>query len=135
MAIEMSMSAERLAEYEELVRHVDRVHPLTRAELVALVKDARAAHTLSGASAGAQRLALVQWLGAAFGMAGAMLLAMQIHPAWGFGAFLISNCAWLAFASRHRLRGLLLQQVVFGVTSLVGLWNWWLGPILIGGAA
>lgn len=135
MAIEMSMSAERLAEYEELLHHVDRVHPLTRAELVALVKDARTAHMLSSAAAGAQRLVLVQWLAATFGMAGAMLLAMQIHPAWGFGAFLVSNCAWLAFASRQRLRGLLVQQIVFGLTSLIGLWNWWLGPLLIGGAA
>jgi len=77
----------------------------------------------------------IEWLGALCGMLGAMLLATQFHPAWGFGAFLASNATWIAFSVRRSLRGLLVQQLVFTLASLVGLWNWWLGPMLLGGSA
>ena len=52
------------------------------------------------------RPGITETIGALFGMAGAFLLAMPMLPGWGFGAFLVS--------------------------SLVGLWNWWLGPLLLG---
>lgn len=69
---------------------------------------------------------------AVFGMLGAMLLATAYPPGLGFGAFLVSNVAWLAFSAGHRHWRMFAQQVVFLVTSLVGLWNWWLGPLLLG---
>ncbi|MGA0569611.1 hypothetical protein ACO2Q9_02700 [Variovorax sp. VNK109] len=81
------------------------------------------------------RVPSLQWIGAVFGILGAALLAMQIPPALGFGCFLVSNVAWLLFAAHNLLRGLFWQQVFFAITSLVGLWNWWLGPLLLGGAA
>lgn len=74
----------------------------------------------------------VEWLAALFGMTGAMLLATQFHPGWGFAAFLASNAAWINFSLQRRMRGLLLQQIVFALTSLLGLWNWWLGPLVLG---
>lgn len=77
--------------------------------------------------------ALVQWLAAAFGVAGALILAVPgIDPAWGFAAFLVSNVGWLAFGAKRRHWGLVAQQVVFLITSLIGLWNWWLGPLVLG---
>ncbi|WCM88530.1 hypothetical protein [Acidovorax sp. NCPPB 3576] len=66
------------------------------------------------------------------GMLGAMLLASAYHPGLGFGAFLLSNLGWLVWSSGHRHWRMFAQQVVFLVTSLVGLWNWWLGPLLLG---
>ena len=42
-------------------------------------------------------------LGSVFGVLGASLLAMPTMPGWGFGAFLVSNVAWL-IASAWQLR-------------------------------
>ena len=89
-----------------------------------------------GASAAAQPAsalgAVVETIGALFGIAGAFLLAMPMLPGWGFGAFLVSNICWLTFSAGHRHWRLFAQQCVFLVSSLVGLWNWWLGPLLLG---
>lgn len=74
-----------------------------------------------------------QYVAGAFGAAGALLLAIPgVHPAWGFAAFLVSNVAWFHFAKQRRHWGLIAQQVVFLITSLAGLWNWWLGPLVLG---
>lgn len=69
---------------------------------------------------------------AAAGMLGAALLASAVHPGMGFAAFLVSNVGWLTFSATHRHWGMFAQQCVFLLTSLVGLWNWWLGPLLLG---
>ena len=69
---------------------------------------------------------------AVFGVLGALLLAMPALPGWGFGAFAISNVAWLIVSARNRQRALHAQQWVFLLCSLLGLWNWWLGPLLLG---
>jgi len=76
--------------------------------------------------------AAIQYIAAAFGIAGATLLATMIHPAWGFGAFLLSNLGWMAFSWARRQWGQFGQQIAFVITSLVGLWNWWLGPLVLG---
>lgn len=73
-------------------------------------------------------------LSALFGMAGALLLAMPSFPAWGFAAFLVSNLGWLLFSAANRHWTLFVQQLVFLACSLLGLWNWWLAPLLAGGA-
>ena len=70
--------------------------------------------------------------GAVFGVLGALLLAMPALPGWGFGAFLISNIAWLAASRIQRQWALHIQQWVFLCCSLIGLWNWWLGPLVLG---
>ena len=70
--------------------------------------------------------------GAFFGVLGALLLAMPTLPGWGFGAFAVSNVAWLTASAWQRQWPLHAQQWVFLVCSLLGLWNWWLGPLLLG---
>ena len=69
---------------------------------------------------------------ACFGMAGALLLAMPAKPGWGFGAFVVSNLAWLIVSAIKRQWPMHVQQWLFLVCSLIGLWNWWLGPLLLG---
>lgn len=69
-------------------------------------------------------------VGAVCGIAGAFLLAMPALPGWGFGAFTVSNIAWLVSSRMQRQTALHLQQWVFLVSSLLGLWNWWLAPLL-----
>lgn len=76
--------------------------------------------------------AVVEIMGALFGIAGAFLLAMPAVPGWGFGAFLVSNVCWIVSSWGQQNWSLFAQQVVFLVASVVGLWNWWLGPLLLG---
>ena len=71
-------------------------------------------------------------IAAALGILGALLLAMPALPGWGFGAFLVSNVAWLAVSAWRLQWALHIQQWVFLACSLLGLWNWWLGPLLLG---
>lgn len=78
------------------------------------------------------RLLIAETIGTLFGVVGAFLLAMPTLPGWGFGAFLVSNVCWLAFSAGHRHWSMFAQQCMFLVSSLLGLWNWWLGPLLLG---
>lgn len=71
-------------------------------------------------------------VGALFGILGALLLALPAVPGWGFAAFLASNIAWLIVSAKQRNWPLHVQQWVFLLCSLLGLWNWWLGPLLLG---
>ena len=73
---------------------------------------------------------ILSCLAALFGVAGTLLLAMPAYPGWGFGAFLVSNVGWLVFSAGHGHWRMFAQQCVFLVTSIVGLWNWWLAPLL-----
>lgn len=70
--------------------------------------------------------------GAMCGIVGALMLAMQAMQGWGFMAFALSNVAWLIASRMQRQTALHLQQWVFLVCSLFGLWNWWLRPLMLG---
>lgn len=78
--------------------------------------------------------AVVGAVSAFFGIAGALLLAMPSFPAWGFAAFLVSNLGWLVFSAANRHWTLFVQQLAFMGSSLLGLWNWWLAPLLLAGS-
>jgi hypothetical protein len=70
-------------------------------------------------------MAFAGWAGFAFGAPGAMLLALNVSwSGWGWLAFLGSNIAWIAYAARAKTWSLLLQQLVFLVTTLVGIARW-----------
>lgn len=59
------------------------------------------------------------------GLLGAFLLAAKgAHAAWGWVAFLASNVGWIAFGWIRRHWFLVLQQVGFTATSLLGIWRW-----------
>jgi hypothetical protein len=67
-----------------------------------------------------------EWLAAYFGIAGATLLALN-SPAvsrWGWMFFLGSNFCWIRFSWSRQQFGLLVQQVVFMGTSLLGLFRY-----------
>lgn len=66
---------------------------------------------------------LLQWLGAALGIAGAWLVA-DARPAmrwWGFVGFLASNACWLTWGSWAGAWGLVIMQSAFFLTSARGL--------------
>jgi hypothetical protein len=68
---------------------------------------------------------LIEAAAALCGLAGALLLAAKgPHAGWGWVAFLASNTGWLAFGLMRRHWFLLLQQVGFTATSVLGIWRW-----------
>ena len=68
-------------------------------------------------------------LGAATGIAGALLMATMGSPALAFALFLASNIAWLCFAHGRAHWGLFAQQCLFLLTSLLGPRNRRLAPM------
>jgi hypothetical protein len=59
------------------------------------------------------------------GLVGAVLLAGTAqHAAWGWTAFLASNVGWIAFGWIRGHWFLVLQQIGFTATSLLGIWTW-----------
>jgi len=75
------------------------------------------------------QLTAIEALASLFGLCGAFLLASRGRWAsLGWLAFLASNVAWWIFAVRAGHQFLLLQQVGFTATSLLGIWRWILQP-------
>ena len=67
---------------------------------------------------------IFEWSGATLGLLGAFLLATNTRfSRHGWIAFLCANIAMIAFALRIHADGLLLQQLGFTATSLLGLYR------------
>ncbi|MFH0134816.1 hypothetical protein ACGLHS_31695 [Variovorax sp. VaC1] len=65
---------------------------------------------------------ICEWAGSLLGIAGALLLALNLKISrYGWFVFLAANVAMIAFAILIDRRGLLLQQVTFTGTSLIGI--------------
>lgn len=70
-------------------------------------------------------------VGAALGLLGALVLAINgKHASLGWLGFLGSNIALIVFAARAGLYGVLTLQLGFMVTSLIGVWQGLLKPLL-----
>lgn len=68
---------------------------------------------------------LLQWLGCATGALGSLLLALnKSYSRWGFVFFLIANGFWAAYGLETGAKGLVVNQLVFTVTSLIGIYRW-----------
>jgi hypothetical protein len=68
---------------------------------------------------------LTQWMGSALGIVGALLLALNTPwSAYGWISFLLSNFAWILFAYRKQLWSMLVMQLVFTGTSVLGIYQW-----------
>ncbi|MBU9200403.1 hypothetical protein KTD31_03420 [Burkholderia multivorans] len=74
---------------------------------------------------------LVEWTGAILGLLGSLLLALKLDVSgWGFIAFLVSNLFWLAYGFKNRAWGLVTMQLGYSVTSLMGIYNWFIKPAM-----
>ncbi len=72
---------------------------------------------------------LLQWLGCVTSVCGSLLLASKTkRSGWGFVLFLISNGFWAAYGIATHAPGLLVMQIVFTITSTVGIYRWLLAP-------
>jgi len=68
------------------------------------------------------RLRTLEWTGCTLGLLGAFLLATNTSfSRYGWIAFLLANFAVIGFANGIRARGLLVQQLGFMATSILGL--------------
>jgi hypothetical protein len=66
----------------------------------------------------------LEWGGAVSGLIGAFLLATNTKwSKFGWIAFLVANCLIGAYAMGIGARGLLVQQIGFIVTSMLGLYR------------
>jgi hypothetical protein len=66
----------------------------------------------------------LEWIGALSGLLGAFLLATHTNISrYGWVAFLAANIALIGFAIGIERYGLLLQQVGFMATSLLGMYR------------
>lgn len=62
---------------------------------------------------------------AVFEWAGALLLALNIkYSGWGFVLFLIANITWIVFGYLIGAHGLVLNQIFFTATSVLGIKRW-----------
>ncbi|MDF2461802.1 MAG: hypothetical protein K0Q43_37 [Ramlibacter sp.] len=69
-------------------------------------------------------LDLLEWSGSLVGLTGALLLAVNMKVSrWGWVAFLVSNVILIALMIGLQRRGLLVLQVGFLVSSLLGIWR------------
>lgn len=67
----------------------------------------------------------LEWTGAALGLAGAGLLALNLRVSgYGWLFFLASNAAWIAYGLKMSAYGLVAMQAGFTATSLLGAYRW-----------
>lgn len=83
---------------------------------------------LFGIARGVRRTKLLdtvlQWGGTGTGLLGAFLVSLRSPISdWGFIAFLCSNLLLIAFFIRRRLLGMIVLQLGFCITSIMGIWN------------
>jgi nicotinamide riboside transporter PnuC len=72
-----------------------------------------------------RQVKLLEWSGSIAGILGAFLLALHSDiSGYGFVFFMISNIAFITFAIKMKYWGILMMQVMFGATSVLGMTNY-----------
>ncbi len=70
-------------------------------------------------------LRTVKWLGTATGIAGALIIAMNLGlVVAGFVLFLVSSILWSVVSWVQRETSLLVLQVTFTVINVLGIYRW-----------
>lgn len=72
---------------------------------------------------------ILEWVGCFAGLCGAALLAWKCkYSGWAFVVYLVSNGAWIAYGLLSHTPGMVVMQIGFTVTSVIGIWNWLIAP-------
>lgn len=67
----------------------------------------------------------VEWLSCFTGLLGSAVLALKgEYAGWGFVAYLVSNLGWIAYGVATRTWAIVLMQLGFTVTSVIGIKNY-----------
>ena len=70
-------------------------------------------------------MAALKWLGAAAGIAGATIIALNLPiSGWGFVLFLVSSTSWTVAGLRMREHSLALLHAAFTAINLLGIYRW-----------
>lgn len=70
-------------------------------------------------------LRLLRWTGTAFGVAGALLVALNLPASgWGFALFLVSSTCWTAAGLLRRDPALWTLNAAFTAINALGIWRW-----------
>jgi hypothetical protein len=70
-------------------------------------------------------LVLAGWIGSILGLIGSFLLALNVsYSGFGFVAFLGSNIAWFYHGFKTKTWSMVVMQMGFTATSLLGIANW-----------
>lgn len=70
-------------------------------------------------------LKIIEYLGSIAGILGAGLLALNNdYSGYGFISFMLSNICFIIIGFKCKLYGLLVMQVFFTLTSIVGIYTW-----------
>lgn len=70
-------------------------------------------------------LVAAKWIGTAAGIAGAVLIALNLGlVVLGFGLFLVSSLLWAAVGWVQREPSLTLLQSAFTVINVLGIYRW-----------
>lgn len=65
---------------------------------------------------------IFEWSASILGSVGALLLSLNIkYSGWGYVFFFIANIAWITFGYLINAQGLIMNQVFFSITSLIGI--------------
>lgn len=70
-------------------------------------------------------VSILDWLGAALGIFGAVVLAMRMPwSGWGWVLFLFANVFWILYGVMTSTWSIVLMQGVMSVTSVLGIYRW-----------
>lgn len=76
---------------------------------------------------------IIEWMGCATGIAGSLLLASRHRLAgWGFILYIVSNSAWMTYGILSKNVPMIVMQVFFMATAVLGTYNWLIKPRLRG---
>ena len=70
-------------------------------------------------------MTVLKWLGTAFGIAGATVIAANLPiSGWGFALFLVSSVSWTIAGLRMREPSITALNATFTAINLLGIYRW-----------
>jgi len=71
----------------------------------------------------------IEWVGCITGLSGSILLATNSrYSQWGWIILIVSNIIWIIYGVLTHANGLIIQQIGFIITSMIGIWRWMIIP-------
>lgn len=71
------------------------------------------------------KLKVAQWLGFALGVAGALMLALNIKVSgWAYVIFVIADLCWVATALWKKIPALLAMHAIYILINVIGIYRW-----------
>ena len=73
----------------------------------------------------APHLTFIKWGSAACGIAGSLIIALNIPiSGWAFVIFTISSFGWMTAATLMKERSIFVESAVYTVINMIGIYRW-----------